>query len=164
MINQLVKQSVEKSRKARKSRCPLKLPIISSGEYGTLFALERAAGARELAFPFIGSSSLLTSCDRAYTHDPFSKKPAGRQRCAGSRVKRGGARFMVLFKTSHPAALTPVALLFWQAEAAHIRTASYARSIRLSQVYFSQQCSARQFTISRPAAGGSEYESNMNRI
>lgn len=109
-------------------------PAVSTGRF---LRWKELQGQGEIAFPFIGSSRpFLTSCDRAFTHGPCSKKPAGRQRCAGSRVKRGGARFMALFKTSHPAALTPVALLFWQAEAAHIRTASYARSIRLSQVYF----------------------------
>ena len=53
---------------------------------------------------------------------------------------------------------------FWQAEAAHIRTVSYARSIRLSQVYFSQQCSVRQFIITSPATDGSEHEAKVNRI
>ena len=96
-------------------------PAVSTGRF---LHRKELHGQEELAFPFIGSSSLLTSCDRAYTHDPFSKKPAGRQRCAGSRVKRGGARFMALFKTFHPAALTPVALLLGAG-----RSHAYAHSL-----------------------------------
>ena len=163
IINQLVKQSVENSRKARKSRCPSKLPLISSGEYGTIFALERAAGAGELAFSFIGSSSLLTSCDRAYTHWPMLEKaswPAALRRFAGKALRR---KVYDSVPNIPSGGADSCRSTFFGRQRPRICTVSYARSIRLSQVYFSQQCSARQFTISRPATGGSEYESNIKK-
>ena len=91
MINQLVKQSVENSRKARKSRCPLKLPLISRVSTGQFLRRKELQGQGDLAFPFIGSSSLLTSCDRAYTHWPVLEKaswPAALRWFTGKTLRR----------------------------------------------------------------------------
>ena len=61
---------------------------------------------------------------------------------------------MALFQTSHPAALTPVALLFWQAEAAHmhslIRTlykvipSLFLAAVFRASIYNFQACNRRQ--------------------
>ena len=46
-------------------------PAVSTGRF---LRWKELQGQGEIAFPFIGSSSLLTSCDRAYTHWPVLEK------------------------------------------------------------------------------------------